>query len=109
MMVFLYQLNFMQCYSGTGNAMVDKIAFSACRESSRVCCTMMGTSDRMMLAYSVSRGTGSGSVRSLKRTCFVRWSGTVNLYGPTGGLSVKYSMISIWATLPDTFKMQAVS
>lgn len=58
-----------------GNASVDNSAFSACRESSRVCCTTIGTFDSNTEAKSVSAGTGSGSFRSLNRTCRVRRGG----------------------------------
>src|SRR5690606_16023932 len=54
------------------NAMVVISAFSACRESSRVCWTTTGTSDSMMLANGVSFGISSGSRSSLNRRWEVR-------------------------------------
>src|ERR1044071_2562760 len=79
-------------------AMVVMSAFSACLESRRVCWTTIGRSDSMRLAYSVALGTGSGSWRSLKRTCLVRLAGTVTVYGPAGSRSAKYRRISTVAS-----------
>jgi hypothetical protein len=44
-------------------AVVDNKLTSACRESSRVCWTTIGTSDWNTDEKSVSRGTGDGSLR----------------------------------------------
>ncbi len=59
------------------NAIVDSSAWGGWRESRRLCCTTIGTSDSITLAKSVLRGTGSGSSSSLKRRCSVRCAGTV--------------------------------
>jgi DNA gyrase subunit A len=67
------------CAQSQENAMLVITAFSAWRESSRVCCATIGTSERMTLEKSVSRGMGEGSFRLLKRTCLVRRAGTVTL------------------------------
>lgn len=68
-----------------------------------------GTSLRMTEAYGVSRGTGSGSVRSLNRWCTVRRAGTVTRYGPAGSRSAKYSVISTCASSSAALRMHAVS
>src|SRR5215469_15726600 len=56
--------------------MVESKLTSARRESSRVCCTTIGTSESNNDEYGVSRGIGSGRSRSLKRKCSVRRGGT---------------------------------
>jgi len=47
-----------------GYATVLSNAFSACRESSLVCCATTGTSERMTLEKSLSLGIGSGLPRA---------------------------------------------
>ena len=54
-------------------------ASAGCRVSSRVCCTTTGIVEVMMLEKSVPFGTGSRSVKSLKRRCSVRRAPQVNL------------------------------
>src|SRR5580658_3734601 len=69
---------------------------------------MIGTSDSKTDEKSVSRGTGAGSSRSLKRKCKVRRAGTMTRYA-TGSRSAKNTVTVSRASLSPALRMHAVS
>src|SRR5690606_6784463 len=83
-------------------------AFSAWRESRRVCWTTIGTSDSITLANGVSFGIGSGSSSALKRRWSVRRGATVTVYGPAGSRSAKNTVMRTVASASPACGMRLV-